>query len=122
MAYNEELLIRVRAALAHLPKVQEKKMFSGITFMVNGKMCISVGNNRIMCRIDPSIHDTTVCKPGCRPVIMKGKEYKGFVHVDEDVIETEDKLEYLVKLALDYNKIAKASIKTKRKVRQDYGR
>jgi len=25
--------------------VAEKKMFGGITFMVNGKMCISVGRN-----------------------------------------------------------------------------
>jgi TfoX/Sxy family transcriptional regulator of competence genes len=38
MAYNEKLTNRVREVLADIPKIKEKKMFSGITFMVNGKM------------------------------------------------------------------------------------
>ena len=32
-------------------------MFGGIVFMVGGKMCVSVGRDRLMCRIDPSLHD-----------------------------------------------------------------
>jgi TfoX/Sxy family transcriptional regulator of competence genes len=66
MAYNEELAERVREALAHLPKVEEKKMFGGIAFMVNDKMCITVGKDRIMCRIDPAIHDDILAKKGTR--------------------------------------------------------
>ncbi len=38
MAYNEKLADRIRESLAHLSKVEEKKMFRGLTFMVNGKM------------------------------------------------------------------------------------
>jgi hypothetical protein len=37
---------------------------------------------------------------------------KGFVFVDADVLTTRKKLEYWIKLALEYNKIAKASKKT----------
>jgi glucose/arabinose dehydrogenase len=62
MAYNEKMTNRVRAALAHLPKVEEKKMFRGIAFMVDGKMCISVGDTRMMCRIDPALHEAAVEK------------------------------------------------------------
>ncbi len=47
MAYNEFLAQRVRAALAHIPQVVEKKMFGGVAFMVNGKMCINVGKDRL---------------------------------------------------------------------------
>jgi TfoX/Sxy family transcriptional regulator of competence genes len=54
MAYSEKLAAKVRAAFAHLPKVEEKKMFRGSTFMVDGKMCVSVSGDRIMCRIDPA--------------------------------------------------------------------
>ena len=53
MAYNEKLTARIREALAHLPKVEEKRMFRGVTFMVDDKMCITAGDNKIMCRIDP---------------------------------------------------------------------
>lgn len=35
MAYNEKLSGRIREALAHLSKVEEKKMFGGLAFMVN---------------------------------------------------------------------------------------
>ena len=54
--------------------VEEKKMFGGLTFMVRGKMCVSVGKDRIMCRIDPAIHDAAIQRQGCRSVVMKGRE------------------------------------------------
>lgn len=113
MAYNDKLTRRVRELLAHLPKVEEKKMFSGVTFMVNGKMCVSVGDDRIMCRIDPAIHEEAVKKKGCRTMEMKGREYKGYVFVQESVIGTKKELEYWVNLSLDFNKNAKASKKKK---------
>ena len=53
MAYDEKLADRIRKALAHLPKVKEKKMFSGLAFMVDNKICITAGDSRIMCRINP---------------------------------------------------------------------
>ena len=109
MSYNEKLTNRLREALAGVANVEEKRMFSGITFMVNGKMCISAGNDRIMCRIDPAIHDEVVEKNWCRPVIMKGREYKGYVYVNEEGIKTKKDLNYWVNLCLDFNKRAKAS-------------
>ena len=114
MAYNEKLTNRIREALAHLRKVEEKKMFRGITFMVNEKMCISVGDNEIMCRIDPAIHEEVIQKKGCRTVVMKGREYKGYVYVNEDNIKAKKDLDYWVGLALDFNKRAKASKKRKK--------
>jgi TfoX/Sxy family transcriptional regulator of competence genes len=117
MAYNEKLTIRVREVLAHLPDVAEKRMFSGIAFMVNGKMCIAAGDDRIMCRIDPAIHEVQIAKDGCRTVEMKGRPYKGYVYVNESVIKTRKQLGYWVGLALDFNKHAKASVKRKKRSR-----
>ena len=114
MAYNDKLTRRVREALTHLPQVEEKKMFRGVAFMVDGKMCITVGDDRIMCRIDPAIHEVAIKRKGCRTVTMKGREYKGFVYVDEDSIKNKKDFDYWIGLALDFNKIAKASKKTKR--------
>lgn len=104
MAANEALKARVQAALARIPRVQEKKMFGGVTFMVRGKMCISVGAKRLMCRIDPAIHDRAVARSGVRPVRMNGRVYRGFVHVDAAVVKTKRQLDSWVGLALAYNK------------------
>src|SRR5438552_5760724 len=102
MAYNEQLTNRVRAALAAIPDVQEKKMFSGITFMVNGKMCISVGKDRVMCRIDPDIHEQALKKKGARTVQMKGREYRGYVYVHEEDIKMKKDFDYWINLSLEF--------------------
>ncbi|HET9826834.1 MAG TPA: TfoX/Sxy family protein [Chitinophagaceae bacterium] len=109
MAVNEKLTDRVRQALSHISAVEEKKMFSGITFMVNGKMCISVGNDRLMCRIDPAIQDEAIERHGARTVQMKGRDYKGYVYVNEEGIRTKKDFDFWINLCLDFNKKAKAS-------------
>ena len=111
MAYNEKLADKIREALSHLPFVEEKKMFGGLAFMVNHKMCVTAGNDKIMCRIDPAIYDEVIKKDGCSPVVMRGREYKGYIHVGEDSIKSKKDLDYWIELALRYNKIAKSSKK-----------
>jgi len=114
MAYNEKLTARIREALAHLPNVEEKKMFRGVTFMVNDKMCISAGDNKIMCRIDPSIHKEALKRKGSETVKMRGREYQGYVYVNEEGIKTKKDLDYWIRLALEFNKLAKSSKKKKK--------
>ncbi len=109
MAPRESLTERVRAALAHIPRVAERKMFGGTTFMVKGKMCISAGDRRLMCRIDPALHDTAITRRGVRTVKMEGRVYRGFVYVREEAVATKTDLDYWVKLCLDFNKHAKSS-------------
>ncbi len=113
MAYNEKLADRIREALAQLPKVEEKKMFGGVIFMVDDKMCINVSNDDMMCRIDPAIHQEVIQKKGCRTMTMKGREMKGYVLVSEEGIKTKKEFEYWIGLSIDFNKEAKASKKKK---------
>jgi hypothetical protein len=40
--------------------------------MVRGKMCVSVGRERVTCRIDPAIHDAVLERQGCHTVVMRG--------------------------------------------------
>ncbi len=114
MAFNEKLADRIREmiSLTH-KKVEEKRMFGGLCFMVNDKMCLGVEQERLMVRLDPAKYEEVMEKEGCKPMDFTGKVMKGFVFVDIDALNTKKKLEYWVKLALDYNKIAKASKKKK---------
>ena len=119
MAYNEKLADRTREiiALTH-KKIEEKKMFGGLCFMVNDKMCVGVEKNRMMVRLDPDKYDEVLEKEGCEPMNFTGKIMKGFVFVNDEVLKTKKQLEYWVKLALDYNKIAKASKKPASKTKK----
>lgn len=112
MAYNEKLadMTRELIALTH-KKVQEKAMFGGLCFMVNDKMCVGVEKERLMVRLDPAKYEEVIEKEGCMPMNFTGKVMKGFVFVDAAALTTKRKLDYWIKLALEYNKIAKASKK-----------
>ena len=112
MAYNEKLADRIREIIAEAHKnVEEKRMFAGLCFMVNDKMCIGVHEDKIMVRMDPAVYDKVIEKEGCGPMDFTGKPMKGFVFVEERVLSTKKQLDYWVQLALEFNKIAKSSKK-----------
>ena len=114
MPVNEQLAIRIRAALSGIADVEEKKMLRGISFMVNGKMCISLGENA-MFRIDPALHDEALQHKGASTMIMKGREYKGYVNVTADGLTEDFDFNYWVGLAVAFNDRAIASPKKKKK-------
>ncbi len=112
MAYNEKLANMTRELISLTHKnVEEKAMFGGLCFMVNGKMALGVEKERLMVRLDPAKYDEAMEKEGCKPMDFTGKIMKGYVFVDADVLTTKKKLDYWVQLALEYNKIAKSSKK-----------
>jgi TfoX/Sxy family transcriptional regulator of competence genes len=114
MAYNEKLADRTREIISLTHKnVEEKKMFGGLCFMVNDKMCVGVEQERLMVRLDPAMFDEVMKKEGCKPMDFTGRVMKGFVFVDIDALDTKKKLEFWVQLALEFNKKAKASKKKK---------
>ncbi len=112
MAFNEKLADRVREiiSLTH-KKVEEKRMFGGLCFMVNNKMCVGVEKDRMMVRLDPAVYAEALEKEGCLPMDFTGKVMMGYVFVNQDALTTKKKLEYWVGLALAFNKKAKASKK-----------
>jgi TfoX/Sxy family transcriptional regulator of competence genes len=112
MAFNERLANRIREALAHLPNVEEKKMFHGICFMVNGKMCLCVRLDEMLCRVGPGKYGEALEMSHCRPMIHNGRTMTGFVFVSEEGIRKKKDFEYWVEVALEFNKEAKASKKT----------
>ena len=116
MAYNTALAERIRKFLLSRPNltIAEKKMFRGLTFMVNGKMCVCVSNDNLMCRFDPILQESMKKKKGFQPMIMKGREYEGYCYVSEEGYKTRKDFEYWLNLCLDFNPKAKAT-KNKKK-------
>jgi TfoX/Sxy family transcriptional regulator of competence genes len=115
MAYNEKLADRVREFIALTHKItEEKKMFGGLCFMVNDKMCVGVEKERLMVRHNPDLMEEVMEKEGCEPMDFTGRIMKGYVFVDIEALNTKKKLKYWINLALQYNAIAKASKKKKK--------
>ncbi len=115
MAFNEKLADRIRESLVDIPKVEEKQMFGGVCFMVNGKMCIGVVKDEMMCRIDPILNESALEKTGCRPMDFTGKPMRGYFFIDESGMKTKEAFEYWISLCLEFNLRSKAAKKKVKK-------
>jgi TfoX/Sxy family transcriptional regulator of competence genes len=104
MAFDAALGEKVRRALPKRAKVEEKRMFSGLTFMVNGKMCVSVGRDKLMCRVDPALTEELAKRKGCRRVVMKGRALNGYFHVDREALGRKAEFDFWMNSALAYNR------------------
>ncbi len=115
MAFSEQLATRVREKLATLEDlpVTEKKMFGGLAFMVNNKMCINVSGERLMCRFDANDSDTVSRRPGYAPMVMKNRTYQGYCYVEPEGFRSGKDFDFWINLCLDYNDKAKSSKKRK---------
>lgn len=115
-----KLADRVRQLLTAIPRIdiEEKKMFRGLAFMVNNKMCVSVSGENLMCRFDPELQDKVAERKGFQTMIMKGSVYRGYCYVRPEGIQTTKDFEFWVNLCLDFNNKAKSS-KRKQAVKKD---
>lgn len=117
MAYNTKLADRVRGYLESKTtlQVEEKEMFRGLAFLINGKMCVNVSGDKLMCRFDPQLENEVVEKSGFEPMIMKGKQLHGYCYVNEEGYKSNANFTYWLELCLDFNDKAKASKKKRTK-------
>ena len=113
MAYDEDLAQRIRKALARQKRVEEKNMMGGLTFMVNGKMCVGIIKDELMVRLDPTMHEKALEKKGCHEMDMMKRKIRGFVLVSPSGLKQQKDFDYWIGVALDFNKEAKASKKKK---------
>jgi TfoX/Sxy family transcriptional regulator of competence genes len=112
MSYNEFLGDRIRQVLLDKSvNFFEKKMFGGLCFMVDDKMCIGIIKDEVMARIGPEKYVESLLKEGCNKMNFTGRPMKGYVFLTGKAIDLDKDLEFWIQLALDFNPLAKASKK-----------
>lgn len=111
MAYSEFLAQRIRDNLPTVLPVKEIKMMGGLTFMVDGKMCVGVLGDDLMVRLDPREYESALARKGCRKMDFTGRPMRGFVFIGPEGTASDDELRFWLKQALSYNKTAKSSRK-----------
>ena len=120
MAYSIILAERIRTYLEGKPdlNVEEKEMFRGLAFLVNGKMCVNVSGENLMCRFDPELEHEVAERRGFQPMIMKGKQLRGYCYVSKEGYTSKANFEYWLTLCLNFNEHAKLSKKKKSSARK----
>ena len=87
MAYDEELAARIRELVSAEPGLDEKKMFGGLAFLIEGNMAVGVsGQGGILVRVDPDESDELVATTSAQLMEMRGRSMRGWLRVAaEDV-------------------------------------
>lgn len=81
MAFNERLAERVRAALDGHAGISERKMFGGLAFLLDGKMCVGVLGDELVVRSGAERYAESLKRPHARPMDFTGRSMTGMVYV-----------------------------------------
>ncbi len=93
MAYDSELADRLRALLAGEAGLTEKKMFGGHAFLLDGHMAVAASSrSAMMLRVDPEEYEALVQQDGASPFEMRGREMRGWLHVDLGPTASDDEI------------------------------
>ena len=96
----EYLAERIRTLLGDDPRVTEKNMFGGLTFLLNGHILVGTKKDgRILLSVGKENNDAALARPGATQMVHNNRNMTGFVWVEPDAIEDDDDLADWVKAA-----------------------
>jgi TfoX/Sxy family transcriptional regulator of competence genes len=92
MAFSEALAERIRQALARKKGIEEKKMFGGIGFLLNGNMLVGIWKDSLIARLGPEGGDEALKEAHVKEFDITGRSMKGWVLVAPEGVEGDDQL------------------------------
>jgi TfoX/Sxy family transcriptional regulator of competence genes len=105
VAYDEELANRIRELTAGERGVEEKRMFGGLAFLVHGNMSVAAsGRGGLMVRVPPEDTEHLVTREHVEPMVMAGRETRGWVRVAVEGVRTKRQLQSWVTRGVEYAK------------------
>jgi TfoX/Sxy family transcriptional regulator of competence genes len=102
MVYDEALAQRVRTALLTVPRVDERKMFGGITFMVSNQMCCGVLKDELIVKVGTEGFDQLVAQPHVRAFDFTGRPMVGMVYVAHAGVASDEALQMWIDRGLEF--------------------
>lgn len=102
MAYDLDLAERIRELVASEDGIDERRMFGGLAFLVNGNMSVAVSpRGGLLARVGtddaPDLVDARV-----QPAVMGGRQMRGWLRVEASAVEHDDQLTSWVRRCVDH--------------------
>ncbi len=92
MAYDEGLAERVREVLSVREDIAEKKMFGGLSFLLDGNMAVGVIGEELIVRVGPHDYDEALTHEHTRAFDFTGRAMSGWVVVGPEGFEEDEDL------------------------------
>ena len=103
MAYDEALAERIRSLVSSEPRVTEKKMFGGLSFLIGGNMAVAAsGQGGLLVRVDPEESDELVASTTATLMEMGGRSMRGWLRLDSADVSSDGDLAAWVERGATY--------------------
>ncbi len=102
MPYSEALAERIRHQLARRQNVDERKMFGGIGFLLNGNMCVGVWKDSLVVRVGPEQYEKALRESFVGEFDITGRAMTGWVLVASEGVEDDDDLGEWIETAVKF--------------------
>ncbi|MFB4301127.1 TfoX/Sxy family protein [Actinomadura sp. NTSP31] len=103
MAYDHDLADLIRELIAGEERVTEQPMFGGLAFLIGGNMSVAASRQGgLLVRVDPAEAEALADGERVRPMVMGGREMRGWLHVDADADGPPDEIERWVSRGVSY--------------------
>ena len=102
MAFNEALAERIRQRLARRKNVEEKRMFGGVGFLLNGNLLVGVWKDSLVVRLGPDEGDEALKEPHVKEFDITGRPMKGWVLIGLEGVKDDDQLSGWIQRAVKF--------------------
>src|SRR6516164_619203 len=92
MAFSEALAERIRQGLARRKGVEEKRMFGGVGFLLNGNLLVGVWKDSLIVRLGPDEGEEALKELHVKEFDITGRPMKGWVLVGPGGVEDDGQL------------------------------
>jgi TfoX/Sxy family transcriptional regulator of competence genes len=92
MSYSKALAERIRTILGRRKDIDEKKMFGGVGFLLNGNMLVGVWKQSLIVRLGPEQFQEALKEEFVAEFDITGRPMKGWVLVEPDGLESDEQL------------------------------
>ena len=93
---------RIRQQLAERKNVEEKKLFGGVGFLLNGNLLVGVWKESLVVRLGKDEGDEALLEPHVKEFDITGRVMKGWVLVEPKGVEDDEQLSAWIQRAVRF--------------------
>ncbi len=104
MAYDKHVAERIRQWIGHRRGFEEKAMFGGIGFLLNGHMCIGIWKDSLVLRVGKEAWESYLEQDDVAEFDITGRSMTGWVLVAPDGFDSAEQLDRHLTAAYEFVK------------------
>jgi TfoX/Sxy family transcriptional regulator of competence genes len=102
MAFDESLAARIRQQLARRKNVEERKMFGGIGFLLNGNLLVGVWKESLVVQLGEDEGEEALKEPHVKEFDITGRPMRNWVLVEPEGVKDDEQLSAWIQRAVKF--------------------